>query len=164
MGLLNKNSGAIKKRVDFPNPETQKALKKLVETLKNTFDLPEGETYEAIAEDAIIDAIQSPFVISNTPLHELIYSRALSVCQNWSGDEEEAEPEVSESSKEDVYQSIESLDFVGSEKQIKWAKDIAHKATDDIAKAWRNKDFKLPTSAKWWIENKENIYGALIKL
>lgn len=167
MGILNKQQGVLKKRVDFPNPETQKALKNLIETLKNTFDLPQGESYEAIAEDAIGQAIQIPFAISNIPLHESIYSRALSICQEWSGDEEyeeDVESEVSETAKEDAYQAIEGINFTGSEKQINWARDIAHKSADDIAKTWKNKHFNLPTSARWWIENRENIPGALNKL
>ncbi|MDM9583094.1 hypothetical protein [Nostoc sp. GT001] len=167
MGLLNKNTGVIKKRVDFQNPETQKALKNLVEFLKNNFGLPEGESYQAIAEDAIAEAIQQPFIVSSGHLHEDIYSRALNVCQSFAGDEEfedEDEQVISEPELEDVNHAIDSLNLSGSEKQIKWAFDIAHKSAADIAAAWKKKDFSLPTSAKWWIDNRDNIDAGLAKL
>lgn len=167
MGILNRQQGGtLRKRVDFPNPETQKALKNLIETLRNTFDLPQGESYEAIAEDAIAEAIQSPFTVSSTPLHDSIYSRALSICRSWSGDQEyekTKESGISESDLEDAYQWIESSLVGVSPAQLKYGKDVAHKHHAEIAIAWKENK-KLPIQAKWWIENKQNIRGALNKL
>jgi hypothetical protein len=70
--------------------------------------------------------------------------------------------EPSEPDLEDAYNAIDSITFIGSEKQINWARSIATKNSEQIASAWKKKDFKLPTSAKWWIENRENIYSALV--
>lgn len=40
----------------FSSTEKAKAEKKLIEWMANQFDLPEGESYEAIAKDAITEA------------------------------------------------------------------------------------------------------------
>lgn len=73
--------------------------------------------------------------------------------------DEPAEPDL-----EDAYNAADSISLTGSEKQINWAKSIATKNNEQIARAWKKKDFKLPTSAKWWIENRDNIYSALMSL
>lgn len=71
----------------------------------------------------------------------------------------------SESDLEDALNAAESIVFVGSEKQVKWAKDIAVKNHEKIAFAWKQKsDISLPASAKWWIENQRNLLAALLDL
>lgn len=78
--------------------------------------------------------------------------------------EEEEAPPVSESDMEDAYNAADSLQFTGSPKQVDWARSIATKSSEDIARAWKVKSFDLPTSASWWIGNQNNIYEALISL
>jgi hypothetical protein len=61
----------------------------------------------------------------------------------------------SESDLEDAYQWVDTS-LTGSEKQVSWAKDIAFKHLEAIARTWKQgKD--VPTSAKWWIDNRNNI-------
>lgn len=72
--------------------------------------------------------------------------------------------DVSEPDLEDAYNAASSIVFVGSEKQINWARDIATKASEDIARAWKHSSFQLPTDAKWWIDNRGNIYQVLTNL
>jgi len=62
----------------------------------------------------------------------------------------------SESDLEDALQWVENTEFNGSEKQVKWAKSIALKHLQEIANAWK-KEVEIPLSAKWWIENRNNI-------
>jgi hypothetical protein len=63
---------------------------------------------------------------------------------------------IVETDLEEAYQVIDAIKFEGSEKQINWAKDIAFKSQIEVARALKvNK--KIPTSAKWWIENRNNI-------
>lgn len=62
----------------------------------------------------------------------------------------------SESDLEDALHWVESTEFQGSEKQVKWAKDIALKHLREIVSAWK-KEIEIPISAKWWIENRNNI-------
>lgn len=62
----------------------------------------------------------------------------------------------SESDLEDATNWIESTEFQGSEKQVQWAKDIALKHLQEIVSAWK-KGIEIPISAKWWIENRNNI-------
>ena len=62
----------------------------------------------------------------------------------------------SESDLEDALQWVENTEFQGSEKQVKWAKDIALKHLQEIVSAWK-KGIEIPISAKWWIENRSNI-------
>ena len=62
----------------------------------------------------------------------------------------------SESELEDALHWVENTEFQGSQKQIKWAKDIALKHLQEIVSAWK-KGIEIPTTAKWWIENRNNI-------
>lgn len=62
----------------------------------------------------------------------------------------------SESDLEDALQWVENTEFQGSEKQVKWAKDIALQHLQEIVSAWK-KGIEIPISAKWWIENRNNI-------
>ena len=159
--LLGNSTGAIFTRVDFKNPESKKAVKKVVEFLKNNadeFQLEPGETYQSVAEDLVCDVIrEESFIVSSVPIHESIFASVLknldSLKENesYSSSEGVAEPDI-----EDALHYVEALSFVGSEKQIKWAKDIALKHLDDVSLALkRNKS--IPISAKWWIDNRNNI-------
>ncbi len=67
---------------------------------------------------------------------------------------------ASETELEDAQNVAESINFTGSDKQIKWAKDIAIKATEAIA-ASKLSISQIPTSAKWWIDNRYDISSAL---
>jgi hypothetical protein len=60
-------------------------------------------------------------------------------------------------------QWMRQADFKGSEKQIKWAKDIARKNMD-LGGELREKGKDLPTDAKWWIDNRQNIPAELADL
>lgn len=62
----------------------------------------------------------------------------------------------SESDLEDALHWVENTEFQGSEKQVKWAKDIALKHLQEIVSAWK-KEIEISISAKWWIENRNNI-------
>ena len=62
----------------------------------------------------------------------------------------------SESELEDALHWVENTEFQGSEKQVKWAKDIALKHLQEIVSAWK-KEIEIPISANWWIENRNNI-------
>lgn len=46
---------------------------------------------------------------------------------------------------------LETTEFQGSEKQIKWAKDIARRSPSIISN-FLDKGEQPPTSAKWWID------------
>lgn len=159
--LLGNSTGAIFTRVDFKNPESQKAVKKVVEFLKNNeedFQLEPGETYQSVAEEYVCDVIrEESFIVSSVPIHESIFS---SVLRNLNTLEEDKSyfsfEEVAEPDKEDAFHYVEALSFVGSEKQILWAKDIAIKHLDDVALALK-KNKSIPTSAKWWIDNRNSI-------
>ena len=63
---------------------------------------------------------------------------------------------VAEPDLEDALNTIEALPFKGSDKQIKWAKDIALKNLRDVAIALKNNK-QLPLSAKWWIDNRTGL-------
>ena len=65
----------------------------------------------------------------------------------------------SESDLEDAYNWVEDA-LTGSEKQIKWAKDIAHKHHTEIHIMWKQGK-SIPVSAKWWIDNRNGILQAL---
>ena len=67
-----------------------------------------------------------------------------------------SESEVAEPDIEDALHYVESLAFQGSEKQIKWAKDIALKNIDEVARALKL-NRSIPVKAKWWIDNRSNI-------
>lgn len=161
--ILGNNTGAVFTRVDFKNPESQKAVKKVVEFLKNNadeFQLKPGETYQSVAEEYVCDVIrEESFIVSSVPIHESIFS---SVLRNLNAIEEDKSysssslEDVAEPDIEDALHYVESLVFQGSEKQIKWAKDIALKHIDDVAQALRE-NRTIPTSAKWWIDNRSNI-------
>jgi hypothetical protein len=72
----------------------------------------------------------------------------------------ESECEPSESDLEDAYNAADCIKFAGSEKQIKWARSIA--ANSNKAISLSNLSFnRLPVAAKWWIENRNDIYAAL---
>jgi hypothetical protein len=159
--LLNNSTGAIFTRVDFKNPESQKAVKKVVEFLKNNvdeFQLEPGETYQSVAEEYVCDVIrEESFIVSSVPIHESIFFSVLKSLdsleenESYSFFEDAAEPDI-----EDALHYVESLVFQGSEKQIKWAKDIALKHIDAAAQALRE-NRTIPTSAKWWIDNRNSI-------
>ena len=159
--LLGNNTGAIFTRVDFKNPESQKAVKKVVEFLKNNeedFQLEPGETYQSVAEEYVCDVIrEESFIVSSVPIHESIFAsvlknlNAIEEDDSYSSSEDAAEPDI-----EDALHYVESLVFQGSEKQIKWAKDIALKHIDAAAQALRE-NRTIPTSAKWWIDNRNSI-------
>ena len=51
---------------------------------------------------------------------------------------------------------VKSLELEGSEKQVKWAKNIALDNLKYVA-ACISKDVKISTSAKWWIENRNYL-------
>jgi hypothetical protein len=64
----------------------------------------------------------------------------------------------SESELEDAYNWASSLgSFDGSEKQKQWASNIAEKNITKIALAWKQGK-EVPISAKWWIDNRNNIW------
>ena len=159
--ILGNNTGAVFTRVDFKNPESQKAVKKVVEFLKNNeedFQLEPGETYQSVAEEYVCDVIrEESFIVSSVPIHESIFAsvlknlNAIEEDDSYSSSEDAAEPNI-----EDALHYVESLVFQGSEKQIKWAKDIALKHLDDVALALRQ-NRTIPTSSKWWIDNRNNI-------
>ena len=71
-----------------------------------------------------------------------------------------SECEPSESDLEDAYNAADCIKFAGSEKQIKWARDIATNNNREIS-ASKLSFNQLPVSAQWWIENRNNIYAAL---
>ena len=161
--LLNKfdTSGVKMIRVDFKNPECQKAVRKVVEYLQNNseeFQLEAGETFESVAEDIVLEVIkEESFIVSSIPINEIIFSAALKNLDSIPSDDDTKEEDpVSESDREDALNYVESLKFEGSPKQIKWATSIALDAVDDVAIALKNNK-KIPTSAKWWIENRGNI-------
>jgi hypothetical protein len=164
--LLGNSTGAIFTRVDFKNPESQKAVKKVVEFLKNNeedFQLEPGETYQSVAEEYVCDVIrEESFIVSSVPIHESIFSsvlrnlNTLEEDKSYSSLEDASLEDVAEPDKEDALHYVEALSFVGSEKQIKWAKDIALKHLDNVALALK-KNKSIPTSAKWWIDNRNSI-------
>lgn len=161
-GILKKNTGVMLTRVDFKNPESQKAVKKVVEFLKNNadeFQLEPGETYQSVAEDLVCNVIkEESFIVSSVPINEIIFSAVLKNLNALNEDESYVSETsaLSETDTEDALHYIESLSFQGSEKQIKWAKDIALKNLDEVAKALKV-NRPISTSAKWWIENRNNI-------
>ncbi len=57
-----------------------------------------------------------------------------------------------ESDVEDVYAWLEATRFIGSPKQVKWAKDIVSRNPDVVISAWERRE-EPNTSSKWWIEN-----------
>lgn len=69
----------------------------------------------------------------------------------------------SESEIEDANTLIESIQFVGSDAQIKFARDIAQRSIYQVALAMRNENFKIPREAKLWIQN-QNSLEDLLKL
>ena len=154
-------AGIKRVRLDFKNPESQKAVKKIAEFLKNNadeFQLEPGETYQSVAEDLVCDVIrEESFIVSSVPINEIIVSAVLRNLQSLDEDESYAsESEVAEPDMEDALHYVESLAFQGSEKQIKWAKDIALKNIDEVARGLKlNKS--IPVEAKWWIDNRSNI-------
>lgn len=69
----------------------------------------------------------------------------------------------SETELEDCLHQMEAIQWQGSEKQIKWAKDIATQNLATISVAFRkNNNLKLPTSAKLWIENRNILLAKSI--
>ena len=162
--LLNKfdTSGLQMIRVDFKNPESQKAVKKVIEYLRNNseeFQLEAGETYQSVAEDLVVEVIKEErFIVSSVPINEIIFSAVLKNLDSIPSDDDDPKEEnpIAENDREDALNYVESLKFEGSEKQIKWAKSIALNAIDDVAIALKNNK-KIPTISKWWIENRGNI-------
>lgn len=67
---------------------------------------------------------------------------------------------ASETELEDAQNVAESISFTGSEKQVRWAKDIAIKASEAITTS-KIAISQIPTSAKWWIDNRYDISNAL---
>ena len=160
--ILNRfdTSGLKRVRVDFKNPESQKAVKKVVQYLKNNsedFQLEAGETYQSVAEDLVVDVIkEESFIVSSVPINEIIFSAVLKKLDSIPEDESWQATEVSEPDTEDAYHYIESLKFQGSEKQNKWAKDIALKNIETVAIALKQNK-TIPAASKWWIENRDSI-------
>jgi hypothetical protein len=74
---------------------------------------------------------------------------------------EDARP--SESDLEDAYHVATSINFQGSEKQIKWAKSIALDNCEAIAQS-KMPAAKMPTAAKWWIDNRDNVLKGFLGL
>ena len=66
----------------------------------------------------------------------------------------------SSSDLEDAHSWIECTTFVGSEKQCDWARSIALKNINAIALALK-KGMKPTDSAKWWIDQRNNIVVSL---
>ena len=66
----------------------------------------------------------------------------------------------SSSDLEDAQSWAECTTFVGSERQCAWARSIALKNLNAIALAFR-KGAKPTNSAKWWIDNQNNIVVSL---
>ena len=66
----------------------------------------------------------------------------------------------SSSDLEDAQSWAECASFTGSEKQIQWARSIALNNTNAIALASK-KGVKPSTSAKWWIDHRNNIVVSL---
>lgn len=62
----------------------------------------------------------------------------------------------SESDLEDALNWAECATFQGSQKQINWAKAIAAEHVMAIAIAHKQGK-QVPTDAKWWIDNRNNI-------
>jgi hypothetical protein len=165
MGIL-KNRGAVK-WTPAPELKSKVATKIKNELLSPDFVIQAQNEDEAksYAKDAVVEACRSVFVVDlGISQEEQLYNRAWLILKKWAnGDDEsycytEAEEEnpIAENDREDAIHYIASLDFIGSEKQIKWAKSIALNAVDEIAIALKNNK-KIPTSAKWWIENRGNI-------
>lgn len=65
-----------------------------------------------------------------------------------------------ENELEDALNWSELADLQGSEKQIKWARSIMQKHLSEIASSFKSNK-KIPTSAKWWIDNRNGIFQAL---
>jgi hypothetical protein len=154
-------SGIRMVRLDFKDVESRKAVKKVAEFLKNNaeeFELEPGETYQSVAEGLVCDVIRAErFIDSSIPIHEIIVSAVLGKLEALNEDESYAsESEVAEPDIEDALHYVESLAFQGSEKQIKWAKDIALKNIDEVARALKL-NRSIPVKAKWWIDNRSNI-------
>lgn len=63
---------------------------------------------------------------------------------------------IAEPDLEDAYHWIDAQELIGSPKQIKWAKDIMLSHQRGIALALKSNK-TIPLSARWWIENRENI-------
>lgn len=160
--ILNRfdTSGVQTVHVDFKNPESQKAIKKIIEFLKNNadeFQLEPGETYQSVAEDLVCDVIkEEAFMVSSVPINELIFSEVLRNLNTLREDESYTSHEVAEPDTEDALHYLESFEFEGTEKQVKWAKDIALKNINEVAQALR-KNKSINPSAKWWIDNRNNI-------
>jgi hypothetical protein len=69
-----------------------------------------------------------------------------------------------ESDIQDAIHWAESLNsFCGSEKQKAWASNLALPMATSIALAWK-KGKTVPASAKWWIDNRQNLSVALLSL
>lgn len=66
----------------------------------------------------------------------------------------------SESDLEDALSWAECATFQGSQKQINWAKAIAAEHVMAIALAHKQGK-QVPTDAKWWIDNRDNIVVSL---
>lgn len=64
-----------------------------------------------------------------------------------------------------VAMALNRIEFKGSIKQVSWAESIAEKSIEAITKVWEEKGkFALPIDAGWWIQNKDDIAGALMEL
>jgi hypothetical protein len=56
-------------------------------------------------------------------------------------------------------------DLVGTEKQVRWAMDIRRRALEG-RRDWADltENVHRYTEARWWIENRDNIYGAFHRI
>lgn len=68
----------------------------------------------------------------------------------------------SESDLEDAYNTLDAIALKGSPKQIKWARSITWNANHTLATLWKQGlQVRLPESAAWWIDNRDNLLVAL---
>lgn len=69
----------------FSVDEKTKAEKQLVGWMSGQFDLPEGETYEAIAKDAVIEASKEKVIDSfnERAMIESLVFKSRTVIANW---------------------------------------------------------------------------------
>lgn len=134
-----------------------KAVKEVKTRLLSSFVLSEKEA-EELALGAVKEVCDGSFVVDVYEKKESqVVSAALQKINEWNTPIKElAENSVSEIDLEEALHFIEALNFSGSPKQIAWAQSIANQKLEIVAEALKQGK-KIPASAKWWIENRENI-------
>lgn len=152
-------------------PELNEIRLQIKKWVLGEFEVTEQEAISVVSET--LSLCPCPAIVGEIPndyIDRAVRKRIIFIRNNpdkFDNDEGQVEvnhTEPSEPDLEDAYNAADSIAFVGSEKQINWAHSIATKNNEQIAKAWKKKNFKLPTSAKWWIENRDNVYSALLDL